>query len=35
MSQFHTLNMADINGQEMSFADFKDKVCLVVNLASR
>jgi glutathione peroxidase-family protein len=35
MSQFHTLNMADINGQEISFTNYKDKVCLVVNLASR
>lgn len=35
MSQFHTLNMTDINGQEASFSQFEDKVCLVVNLASR
>ncbi len=35
MSQFHDLNMADISGQDTAFGQYKDKVCLIVNLASR
>ena len=35
MSQFHDLHMTDISGQDTPFALFKDKVCLIVNLASR
>ena len=35
MAHFHDLNMADINGNAVDFATFKDQLCLVVNVASR
>ncbi len=35
MSSFHDLTMTSITGEEVSFDQFKGKVCLVVNVASR
>jgi hypothetical protein len=35
MSQFHALSMASITGEDVEFASFKDKLCLVVNVASQ
>ncbi len=35
MTQFHDLTMADINGNDVDFATFKDQLCLIVNVASR
>ena len=34
MSQFHDLTMTSITGDDVDFAQFKDQVCLVVNVAS-
>ena len=34
MSQFHELNMLDIEGNKVDFADYAGKTCLVVNVAS-
>jgi glutathione peroxidase-family protein len=35
MSQFHDLSMQSISGESVDFATYKDKLCLVVNVASR
>ena len=35
MTQFHDLSMEAITGESVDFATFKDKLCLVVNVASR
>jgi glutathione peroxidase-family protein len=34
MSTFHDLTMTSITGEQISFATYQDKVCLVVNVAS-
>ena len=34
MSQFHDLNMSDIHGNDVDFAQFAGAVSLVVNVAS-
>ncbi len=35
MTQFHDLSMASITGEEVQFSQFQDKLCLIVNVASR
>jgi glutathione peroxidase-family protein len=35
MTQFHDLSMASIQGENVDFSEFKDTLCLVVNVASR
>jgi len=35
MADFHQIEMDDINGEQVSLADFKGKLCLIVNVASR
>jgi len=35
MSQFHGFEMDSITGDPVAFSTFEDKVCLVVNVASR
>ncbi len=35
MSTFHELSMDAIDGTPTEFSTFQDKVCLVVNVASR
>lgn len=35
MTDFHSIEMDDINGERVSLADFKGKLCLIVNVASR
>lgn len=34
MSHMYDLSMRSINGDEVSLSDFRDKVCLIVNVAS-
>lgn len=34
MTQFHDLTMNRINGEAQSFAEYRGKTCLVVNVAS-
>jgi hypothetical protein len=34
VSAFHDLTMNSLAGEPVSFSDFADKVCLVVNVAS-
>ncbi len=34
MSDFHSLKMTDIHGQEVAFDQFAGKKCLIVNVAS-
>jgi glutathione peroxidase len=34
MSSFHDLEMRSITGEQIDFSTFRDKVCLVVNVAS-
>ncbi len=34
MSAFHDIEMTSITGDQISFEDFRDQVCLVVNVAS-
>jgi glutathione peroxidase-family protein len=34
MSAFHGFEMESITGENVSFAEFEGKVCLVVNVAS-
>lgn len=34
MSMFHEFEMDSIEGTPVSFSEFKDRVCLVVNVAS-
>ncbi len=35
MTAFHELRMDSITGERVSFDRFRDRVCLVVNVASR
>lgn len=35
MSDFHQLEMNDINGESVSLSKFQDNLCLIVNVASR
>ncbi len=35
MSDFHQLEMNDINGEPVSLSKFQDNLCLIVNVASR
>ena len=35
MSQFHELEMTSITGAPVAFEQYKDQLCLVVNLASQ
>ncbi len=35
MSQFHSLNMSSIEGEDVDFSRFAGQLCLVVNVASR
>ena len=35
MSQFYNLSMDSIEGQAVSFDQYKDTTCLIVNVASR
>jgi glutathione peroxidase-family protein len=35
MTAFHDLSMPSITGEPVSFADFRGRYCLVVNVASR
>ena len=35
MSDFHSLSMASISGEEVDFGEYRDQLCLVVNVASR
>ena len=35
MSQFHDLTMNAITGEPVALSEFADKVCLIVNVASR
>ena len=35
MSNFHSLSMASITGEDVDFATFNGTTCLVVNVASR
>lgn len=34
MSRFHDFTMASLEGEQVSFSDFADQACLVVNVAS-
>ena len=34
MARFHEFEMASLDGEQVSFADFADRACLVVNVAS-
>jgi glutathione peroxidase-family protein len=35
MTDFHSLEMTSITGEQIRFEDFRGSVCLVVNVASR
>ncbi len=35
MASFHDLEMLSITGEPTRFSQFKDKVCLIVNVASK
>jgi glutathione peroxidase-family protein len=35
MPSFHDITMDSITGEAVDFANYKDTVCLVVNVASR
>ncbi len=35
MAKFNDLTMKSITGEAVAFSSFKDKVCLVVNVASQ
>ncbi len=35
MTDFHNIQMSDIQGNEVNFADYEGKACLIVNVASR
>lgn len=35
MSNFHSLTMQSISGEDVSFDRFAGKTCLIVNVASR
>lgn len=34
MASMHDFQMASITGEQVNLSDFKDRVCLVVNVAS-
>ncbi|MEY4175831.1 MAG: Glutathione peroxidase [Actinomycetota bacterium] len=34
MTHMYDLTMRSISGEEVSLSDFRDKVCLIVNVAS-
>jgi len=34
MTRFHDFEMASLEGEQVSFSDFADHACLVVNVAS-
>jgi glutathione peroxidase-family protein len=34
MSAFHEFEMTSITGEQVSFDQFRDKICLIVNVAS-
>lgn len=34
MSNMHSFSMDSIDGQSVNLADYKDQVCLIVNVAS-
>jgi glutathione peroxidase-family protein len=34
MARFHEFEMASLEGEQVSFSDFADGACLVVNVAS-
>jgi len=34
MARFHDFKMASITGEQVSFSEFADAACLVVNVAS-
>lgn len=34
MASMHDFEMTTITGEQVSLSDFKDKVCLIVNVAS-
>ena len=34
MTHFHEFEMASLEGEQVSFSDFADSACLVVNVAS-
>ena len=34
MTNFHDLEMTSITGEQITFDQFRDQVCLVVNVAS-
>lgn len=34
MARFHEFEMASITGEQVSFSDFSESACLVVNVAS-
>ena len=35
MTKFHDLTMNSITGEQIEFSTFKDKTCLIVNVATR
>ncbi len=35
MTQFHDLTMETLQGESVAFSEYKDRLCLVVNVASR
>ena len=34
MGRFHEFEMASLEGEQVSFSDFADRACIVVNVAS-
>lgn len=34
MARFHEFEMASLEGEQVSFSDFADSACLIVNVAS-
>jgi len=34
MSSFHDFEMVSLEGEQVSFSDFADSACLIVNVAS-
>ncbi len=35
MAAFHDLEMTSITGEQVSFEQFRDQVCLIVNVATK
>jgi len=35
MTKFHALIMENLQGESVAFSEYKDRLCLVVNVASR